>query len=198
MTGLALITAALLALAPVPDYVAPAYKLAPMDVREAIDEAYLRADPDGSHAWWRAELYMIAKREARGGADGLVGVHEGDSWLGRKSWEKAMRAGRPDRARAGSLGRRLRDLRRRDRLREASTMSRALRRHHRARRLARVLRMPRFTARVHVLVDTRCPCSCGICRYHAQHKARHLECAAAVDLREAIDLARVDCLRAAC
>jgi hypothetical protein len=95
MTGSAL-TAALLAFAPVPDYVAPAYKLAPMEVREAIDEAYLRADPDGSHPWWRWELYLICARESRCGADGLVGVHEGDSHASNKAWEKAMRAGKLD------------------------------------------------------------------------------------------------------
>ena len=93
---LSTLVASLLLLPPIPSYAESAHRLATMEVREAIDEAYLRADPDGSHAWWRAELYMIAKREARGGADGLVGVHEGDSWLGRKSWEKAMRAGRLD------------------------------------------------------------------------------------------------------
>lgn len=93
---LSVITATLLLLPPIPSYAESAHKLAPMSVREAIDEAYLRVDPDGSHAWWRTELYLIAKRESRSGADGLVGVHEGDSWLGRKSWEKAMRSGKLD------------------------------------------------------------------------------------------------------
>ena len=98
---LSTLVASLLLLPPIPSYAESAHRLATMEVREAIDEAYLRADPDGSHAWWRAELYMIAKREARGGADGLVGVHEGDSWLGRKSWENIVTACKPCNQRKG-------------------------------------------------------------------------------------------------
>ncbi len=91
---LSALAAILLLLPPIPSYAESAHRLAPMEVREAIDEAYMRADPDGSHAWWRTELYLICARESRCGAEGLVGVHEGDSWLGRKSYDKAVAAKR--------------------------------------------------------------------------------------------------------
>lgn len=56
-----------------PAYAEPAYRLATPEVREAIEEAYAEADPRGLHPWWRAELYLICKRESRCGRDGLVG-----------------------------------------------------------------------------------------------------------------------------
>lgn len=86
----------LFALPEIPSYARPAYQLAPADVREAIDEAYAAADPDGSHPWWHTELYLICARESRCGREGLVGVHVGDSWASDLAWSKAVDAGQLD------------------------------------------------------------------------------------------------------
>lgn len=75
----ALTFALALSLPPIPDFAEPAYRLAPMEVREAIDEAYSAADPRRRNPWWRAELYMICARESRCGRDGRVGVHGNDA-----------------------------------------------------------------------------------------------------------------------
>ncbi len=91
----AMLAAAVLSLSlSLPAYAEPAYRLATPEVREAIEEAYAEADPRGLHPWWRAELYLICKRESRCGRDGLVGVHGNDrDGAGRSAWTKAVEAG---------------------------------------------------------------------------------------------------------
>lgn len=79
-----------------PAYARPAYRLATSEVREAIDDAYAAADPQGKRPWWRAELYLICARESRCGRDGRVGVHEGDSRSSDRAWKQAIAAGKLD------------------------------------------------------------------------------------------------------
>jgi len=70
-----------------------AQRTAAPEYAEAIDAAVAVVDPDGSHPWWRDELWRICNRESWCGRFGDVEVHEGDSWTGTRAYAGAVRRG---------------------------------------------------------------------------------------------------------